>query len=222
MVVIKEFINLMNNGTKVIYITGNHDEVFRRYTDLELGNFVLTDKYVVDIDGKKAWFFHGDIFDLTTKGTARIIAKLGGKGYDLLILFNRGINKLLELLNKEKLSFSKKIKNSIKKAVTFINDFESTTADHAISNGYDYVVCGHIHLPQNRIIENDIGKVNYLNSGDWVENLTSLEYENNEWKIYHYEDDDFIDYHLDNEYHRDKIVFDIDSPKVNLLLRKII
>ena len=85
------------------------------------------------------------------------------------------------------MSFSKKIKNSVKKAVKWIGDFEQTAADLAIEKKYDYVICGHIHQPQNKVIKNEFGKVTYLNSGDWIENLTSLEFDNNEWKIYQYD-----------------------------------
>lgn len=189
--VIKEILDLMNSGTRVIYITGNHDEMLRRYSDLQLSNFQLVDKLVLEINGKMTWVFHGDVFDNTTKGSAKIIAKLGGHGYDWLILCNRFVNWCLKKMGKPKMSFSKKIKNSVKKAVSWINDFEQTAAELAIEKGYDYVICGHIHQPQQRVIETKNGKVTYLNSGDWIENLTSLEYTNNKWAIYHYDEKDF-------------------------------
>ena len=112
MQVIKEIFSMMSKGTRVIYITGNHDETLRRYSGLEMGNLQLVDKLVIDINGEKTWIFHGDVFDSTTKGSAKLIAKLGGHGYDLLILMNRAINWLLKLLGKEKMSLSKKVKNS--------------------------------------------------------------------------------------------------------------
>ncbi len=189
--VIKEIINLLSAGTRIVYITGNHDEMLRRYTDMELGKFHLTDKLLIELNGKKTWIFHGDVFDVTTKGSAKILSRFGGKGYDLLILMNRGINWCLKLMKREKMSFSKKIKNGVKKAVKWIGDFEQTAAELAIEKKYDYIICGHIHQPQKRIIETKDGKVTYLNSGDWVENLTSLEYQNNEWNIYQYDEKDF-------------------------------
>jgi UDP-2,3-diacylglucosamine pyrophosphatase LpxH len=189
--VIREIINLLSSGTRVIYITGNHDEMLRRYSDVELGNFQLTDKLVMELNGKMTWFFHGDVFDASTKGSAKMLAKFGGHGYDMLILLNRCINGCLKLFNKEKMSFSKKIKNSVKKAVKWIADFEQTAAELAIEKKYDYIVLGHIHQPQKRIIETRIGKVTYLNSGDWVENLTALEYKDNDWQIYHYNEKEY-------------------------------
>lgn len=183
--------NLLDNGTRVVYITGNHDEMLRRYSGIQLSNFQLADKLVVEINGKMTWIFHGDVFDNTTKGSAKIIAKLGGFGYDWLILCNRFINWWLKKFGQPKMSFSKKIKNSVKKAVSWIADFEQTAAELAIEKGYDYVICGHIHQPQKKVVETKNGNVTYLNSGDWIENLTSLEYANNGWNIYHYDEKEF-------------------------------
>lgn len=112
----------------------------------------------------------------------------GGYGYDWLILTNRLTNWLLEKAGQPKMSFSKKIKNKVKKAVAWISDFEQTAAELAIDKQYDVVICGHIHHPQSRIVETKKGKVHYLNSGDWIENLTALEYDGEHWSIYHYDD----------------------------------
>ena len=113
--VIKEIMNMVASGTRVIYITGNHDELLRKYSDMELGNFSITDKVVMEINGKMCWIFHGDVFDATTKGGAKLLAKLGGKGYDLLILLNRMVNWILNLFGREKMSLSKKVKNGVKR-----------------------------------------------------------------------------------------------------------
>jgi UDP-2,3-diacylglucosamine pyrophosphatase LpxH len=191
MQVIKEIMSLLGKGSQVIYITGNHDEMLRRYSDIQIGNFQLTDKMVMEINGKMTWIFHGDVFDATTKGSAKLLAKLGGHGYDLLIMINSFINWCLRVMGREKMSFSKKVKNSVKKAVAWISNFEQTAAELAIEKKYDYVICGHIHQPQKRVIETKDGKVVYLNSGDWIENLTCLEYSNSEWSVYHYDDKQF-------------------------------
>ena len=184
--VLRYIIKMASNGTRVIYITGNHDETLRKYSDLILGNFELVDKLILDLDGKKTWIFHGDVFDSSTTGYAKIIAKIGGKGYDLLILINSFINWIMVMLGKEKRSFSKKIKDGVKKAVSFITNFETTAATIAIEKNYSYVVCGHIHKPQMKVVETEKGSVTYLNSGDWVENLTALEYSKKKWAIYEY------------------------------------
>ncbi|HPZ24434.1 MAG TPA: UDP-2,3-diacylglucosamine diphosphatase [Kaistella sp.] len=191
MAVLSEFFKMMKNGTEIIYITGNHDEFLRKYSDLTMGNLFLTDKYLVEIDGKKTWFFHGDIFDNTTKGGAKIIAKIGGIGYDWLILVNRAINFVLESFGQRKLSLSKKIKNSVKNAVKFIADFEEKAIELAIENHYDYVVCGHIHQPADRIVTKEKGSVHYLNSGDWIENLSYLEYDKGTWQLLFFDESKF-------------------------------
>ena len=187
MAVIKQIFSMASKDTKVIYITGNHDEALRKYADFEMGNIQLTDKIVFEINGEKNWVFHGDVFDRTTKGGAKFIAKLGGYGYDLLILINSVLNWCMKIMGKEKMSFSKKVKNGVKKAVSWINNFEQIAAELAIENNYQYVICGHIHQPQQRVITTEKGSVTYLNSGDWIENLTSLEYYDNTWKLYHYD-----------------------------------
>lgn len=189
--VIKEILNLTELGTRVVYITGNHDEMLRRYSGWQLSHFQLTDKLVLEIDGQMTWIFHGDVFDATTKGSAKIIAKLGGIGYDWLILLNRLINWGLVKCHRPKMSLSKKVKNGVKKAVAWIDNFEQTAAELAIEKGYKYVICGHIHQPQQRTIETEKGSVMYLNSGDWVENLTALEYTKGQWKIYQYKESDY-------------------------------
>jgi len=191
MEVLRYIIKMSNQGTRVIYITGNHDEALRKYSDFILGNLELVDKLILDLDGKKTWIFHGDVFDSSTKGYAKILAKLGGKGYDLLILINSLINWILVSMGKEKKSFSKVVKNSVKKAVAFISNFETTAAEIAIEKKYSYVVCGHIHMPQKKMVKTKMGKVLYLNSGDWIENLTALEYKNEKWKIYYYNKADY-------------------------------
>lgn len=203
--VLRQIIKMSNTGTRVIYITGNHDEALRKYSDFILGNFELVDKLILELDGKKAWIFHGDVFDSSTQGYAKFLAKLGGKGYDLLILINSFINWMLVLLGREKRSFSKIIKDSVKKAVSFVSNFETTAAEIAIEKKYSYVVCGHIHKPQIKMVENENGKVLYLNSGDWIENLTALEYKKEKWSLYHYNKADYTQV----ESQEDKIVNDI-------------
>lgn len=188
--VIKYILNLSLSGCEVIYITGNHDELLRKFSPMNFGNIQLVDKKVLNLDGKNAWIFHGDVFDSSVHHS-KWIAKLGGIGYDYLIMLNNISNWFLQKIGKEKYSFSKKIKNSVKKAVKFISDFEQVASELAIENKFDYVICGHIHQPQKRIVTTKKGSCLYLNSGDWIENLTSLEYKNKKWTIYTYDKTDY-------------------------------
>ncbi|MEP7239233.1 MAG: UDP-2,3-diacylglucosamine diphosphatase [Ferruginibacter sp.] len=191
MKIVKQIMQWMSKGVKIYYITGNHDEMLRKFVGFKMGSLKIVNKVILDLDdGKKAWFFHGDVFDVTMQHS-KWLAKLGAVGYDTLIHINSFANFISEkIFKKGKLSLSKKIKNSVKSAVKFINSFEQTAADIGISNQYDYVVCGHIHQPEMREIENEHGKIMYLNSGDWIENLTALEYVDGEWKIYRYEENE--------------------------------
>ena len=189
MSVIKHITALLTKGTEVYYITGNHDEMLRKFKGFKLGKFKILNKLILDIDDKKAWVFHGDVFDVTMQHS-KWLAKLGGKGYDALILLNTCINWISRFLGYRKLSLSKKIKNSVKSAVKFINNFEKTASDIAIENEYDYVICGHIHQPEIKEITTQKGKTMYLNSGDWIENLTALEYSDKKWNLYEYANDE--------------------------------
>lgn len=188
MQVIKHFTALLTKSTRILYIPGNHDEMLRKFAGLRLGSFTIDNKALLTLNGKKAWIFHGDVFDVTMQHS-KWIAKLGAVGYDSLILINRMVNWLLLKLGYGKISLSKRVKDSVKTAMEFINKFENTAADIAIGNEYDYVVCGHIHQPEMRVIAGEKGQTLYLNSGDWVENLTALEFNNGTWSIYRYNED---------------------------------
>jgi len=185
--VIKQIFSLASKGTNVYYLTGNHDEMLRKFSDASFGNIHLVDKLILELHGKQCWIFHGDVFDASIQN-ARWLAKLGGWGYNGLIALNAVSNWCLERVGRERYSFSRKIKNSVKNAVKYINDFEETAAELAIRSGYDYVICGHIHQPQIRDVVMPQGVTTYLNSGDWIENLSSLEYHKKVWKIYNYQE----------------------------------
>lgn len=188
MEIVKHITGLLAKGTKITYLTGNHDEMLRKFAGFRLGSFQIENKKVLALNGKSAWIFHGDVFDVTMR-YSKWIARLGAIGYDALILLNAVVNFVSKFFGKGRISLSKKVKDSVKGAVKFINNFESTAAEIAIANGYHYVVCGHIHHPEIKTIKTDKGEVVYLNSGDWVENLTALEYNLNEWSIYRYSED---------------------------------
>jgi len=186
--VIREIIRLMSSGTQVHYVLGNHDEALRRFSGFDLGSLTLSNKVVLDLPTGKAWIFHGDVFDYSVRHS-KWIAKLGGKGYDLLILINTTINWFLLKMGRERVSISKQVKDRVKGVIAYVNDFEQNVSSIAREKGYKYVVCGHIHQPAiKRFVDvNGNNEVLYLNSGDWVENHTALEYANNQWSIYQFE-----------------------------------
>ncbi len=188
--IIKQLMTFISKGVKIHYIVGNHDESFRRFLGFSVSGFSISNKLTLNLNGKKTWFFHGDVFDVTMQHS-RWLTRLGGFGYDFLIIINRIVNLTLSLFGIEKLSFSKAIKNKVKGAVASVNKFEETVVDIASRNDFDYVVCGHIHQAAIKEYLINDKKTTYLNSGDWIENLTSLEYNKGEWCLHTYDPNQF-------------------------------
>ena len=181
--VINHLLKWSSSGITVHYITGNHDELFRKFSGMYMGGLQIKNKLFLELNGERTWFFHGDVFDVTMQHS-KWLTRLGSVGYDLLIWLNRTVNAVRLRLNLERISFSKRIKDRVKQAVAFINNFEQTVADIASENGVRSVVCGHIHQPVIKDIATDHGPIRYLNSGDWVENLTALEFHAGAWNLY--------------------------------------
>ena len=189
--VVRRIMKMAVNGTKVYYLTGNHDDLLRKFGELSFGLVHLRNKLVFQIDGKTHWVFHGDVFDSSIQ-RARWLARLGGEGYDLLIRINRLINSARRMFGFAPVSFAAKVKKSVKGAVKYITDFEDTAIQLAAEKGYDHVICGHIHRPQLREVVAANGRtVTYMNSGDWVEHLTALEFSKGTWNLYQYDETDF-------------------------------
>lgn len=180
--VIQKILRKARKGTDVIYITGNHDEFLRPFIPLFLGDSVkIANEYThYGIDGKKYLVTHGDFFDSITM-TKKWLAHLGDVGYDLLLHLNRYINTGRRLLGIGKYwSFSKYVKDNVKKSVSFITDFETILAEYAKDKEFDGVICGHIHKAEKKLIDD----VMYLNCGDWVESCSAVvETMEGKWKI---------------------------------------
>lgn len=219
MKILRKIMKFVAEGVQVYYLTGNHDEMLRKFADMHLGTFHLQNKLVLELDGKKAWFFHGDVFDVTMQHS-KWLAKMGAVGYDSLILINSLANWCLALFGRQKMSFSQKIKAKFKDAVKFINQFEHTAAELAIEKGYHFVVCGHIHQPEIRAIVTNEGQVTYLNSGDWVESLTALEYDREQWQIVKFKASEYQEEEIESGLLSDSE--DLHSKlDINILLQKI-
>jgi UDP-2,3-diacylglucosamine pyrophosphatase LpxH len=202
MQVVKHLTGLIAQGIPVYYIPGNHDEMLRKFKDFEMGSLKIVNKLSLTVLNSRLWIFHGDVFDVVMQHS-RWLAKLGAVGYDTLILINRFVNFISKKLNGKNVSLSKKIKNSVKGAVKFVNQFETTVTTIAAENNYQYVICGHIHQPEIRTMVTKFGPVVYMNSGDWVENLTALEFQDGQWSLYQYAHDEIaknINLNFDIEY----------------------
>lgn len=168
----------LSNKTKIIWIRGNHDEFIQEFIGSYFGGIEIREDYRLqyyehveyDIWKSKCYYiFHGDIIDIfITK--YKWLSKLGAIGYDFALWLNRWYNTYRKWRKLPYQSISQKIKAGVKTATNYINDFETTALSMANKNGCDGVICGHIHQPEDRIIN---GK-RYLNSGDWVENMSAI------------------------------------------------
>ncbi len=168
----------LSNKIQVIWIRGNHDEFLTEFIGQSFGGVEFREDYVinflehVEYDNwlsKCYYVFHGDVIDVfITK--YKWIAKIGSIGYDLALWANRAYNKYRKWRKLPYQSISQKIKEGVKKAVSYVNDFETAAIKMAEKKGCVGVICGHIHQPKDRMIN---GK-RYVNSGDWVENMTAI------------------------------------------------
>lgn len=168
----------LSNKTKIIWIRGNHDEFIQEFIDSSFGNIEIKEDYVLqfsehveyDIWRRHCFYvFHGDVIDVfITK--YKWISKIGSVGYDFALWLNRWYNRYRKWRNLPYQSISQKIKEGVKQATMYINDFETTALKMAEKKGCNGVICGHIHQPEDRVIN---GK-RYLNSGDWIENMSAL------------------------------------------------
>lgn len=203
--IIERILQMANSGTIVYYLTGNHDGVLRRFESLDLGNIRLRNQLELRIQNKTYWFFHGDIFDASVL-ISPWLAALGGKSYDLLIRTNAWINRWRAGLGFSKISFAHRVKHSVKHAVKFVSDFEKRAVEIAIKKGVDVVVCGHVHQPCIKVIDREEGGIIYMNSGDWLENLSALEYRGGRWRLFRYADqsqpdlEEFLSHLEDDQY----------------------
>jgi UDP-2,3-diacylglucosamine pyrophosphatase LpxH len=168
--VIQKLLRKARKGTKVIFVPGNHDEFARRYVEHNFGGVDVAEEWVhTTADGRKLWVVHGDLFDGVVQ-CARWLAMLGDSAYEWTLRMNRHLNSLRARLGLPYWSLSRYLKLKVKRAVSYVGDFEAAVAREARRRGLQGVVCGHIHHAEMRMIDG----VLYANDGDWVESLTAL------------------------------------------------
>ena len=174
---------MADTSTEVIYLRGNHDDFLDEVLPLKLGNFSILRNHIHESFGKKYFVVHGDIFDSVTTNL-RWIARMGDVGYTLLLWINRHYNSYRRKRGRPYYSLSQSVKSKVKKAVSFISDYEKELCAVAKMEKCDGVICGHIHQPDNKYI----GDIHYLNSGDWVETMSAIvETTAGVWEILHYQ-----------------------------------
>ena len=159
-----------HDGTELIYLRGNHDDILERLLPLAFGRLQFLKEHIhVAPSGKRYLVVHGDGFD-SVSTNHKWLALLGSVGYDFLLRINRYYNLWRAWRGKEYFSFSKMVKAKVKSAVCFVDRYEDLLQDLARHKQCDGIICGHIHTPDDK----QIGDVHYLNSGDWVESLTAI------------------------------------------------
>jgi UDP-2,3-diacylglucosamine pyrophosphatase LpxH len=183
--VIQKILRKARKGTKVFYIPGNHDEGSRSFIGLTFGDIKIRNQaFHLTAKEKKLWVVHGDMFDHVIQH-ARWLAYIGDSAYTFLLWINKWFNDLRRFFNLPYWSLSQYLKLKVKKAVSFINAFETLMVKEAHRRGCDGVVCGHIHKSELKEINNLI----YANDGDWVESLTALvEHKDGELEIVNWVD----------------------------------
>ena len=170
--VIQKILRKARKGTNVYYITGNHDDFLRSFLPLHLGDSIqiMDEAEYISLKNERFYITHGDFFDSVTM-TKRWLAVLGDMGYDLLLNVNQVLGYLRKKMRyKSYWSLSKYVKDNVKSSISFITDFEQILCDYAKRNGYEGVICGHIHKAEMR----EIDGIRYLNCGDWVESCTAI------------------------------------------------
>jgi UDP-2,3-diacylglucosamine pyrophosphatase LpxH len=159
----------ISNKTRIIWIRGNHDEFIQEFMNNHIGSIEIREDYILNVNEKKYYCFHGDVIDVfITK--YKWLSKIGAVGYDFALWLNRVYNTYRKWRKLPYISISQKIKNSVKVATNYVNDFETTALSMATKKGCDGVICGHIHQPEDRMINDK----RYLNSGDWIENMSAI------------------------------------------------
>ena len=171
--VLRKILSYSKNGTEVIYITGNHDEFLRSYSSTELGNIKIVD----EIEWNGYLITHGDLYDGVVQ--LKWLGVLGSWGYEVAIYLDRFLKKRLGY----KKSLSKTLKDSVKRAVKFITDFENQLAYQAHSKNLKGVICGHIHKPEDKKISIKEMDIHYLNCGDWIENNSYIIYYDGKFEL---------------------------------------
>jgi UDP-2,3-diacylglucosamine pyrophosphatase LpxH len=168
--VVQKLLRKARKGTRVIFVPGNHDEFARKYVQHNFGGIEVADEWIHETaDGRRLWVIHGDLFDGVIQ-CAKWLAHVGDSLYELTLRLNRLLNSLRARIGLPYWSLSKYLKLKVKRAVSYVSEFEVAVAREARRRGLQGVVCGHIHHAELR----EIDGVLYANDGDWVESLTAL------------------------------------------------
>ena len=207
--IIRQLIKMMEKGVQVFYITGNHDEFLRKFSQAQIGNLRIVNQLILDLDGSKTWIFHGDIFDRVIHQT-KWLAKLGAAIYGMLTILNQHINRFLIWIGKPEIIIYKSIKKYTVREKINLSSFELAIGNAAVKQGYQTVICGHTHIPKEKQLSILGETVNYMNCGDWVEHFTAAEYYDGKWHLYYHNDPD------------DELTDELDVPEERQLYQSLV
>jgi len=207
--VIRQLIKMMEKGVKVFYVTGNHDEFLRKFSQAQIGNLRIVNQLILDLDGSKTWIFHGDIFDSVIHQT-KWLAKMGAATYGMLTMLNQMVNRVLQRIGKPEIIIYKSIKKYTVREKINLSSFEMAIGNAALKQGYQTVICGHTHIPKEKQLTISGQIIKYLNCGDWVEHFTATEYYDGKWRLY---------YHIDPD---DELTDDLDVPEERQLYQSLV
>jgi UDP-2,3-diacylglucosamine pyrophosphatase LpxH len=186
--VIRQILKMIEKGVQVVYITGNHDDVFRKFNNTRLGNFIIVNQFEMIINDQKIWIFHGDVFDHIIHHSPKL-ARFFAAAYGLLTAFNKVLNYILKILGGREMYLYKSMKDRIEKDKNILTNFEKSAASAAISRNVDVVICGHTHVPVDKTITTEKGTIRYINCGDWVMNFTAAECIDGKWSLIYSQDE---------------------------------
>ena len=184
--VIREIVRMTQYGTRVFYITGNHDKNLDAFTEIKNSAIQVRSELLLCYNKKQYWICHGD--KLMRSSSPALLKSLSWHGYRSLTLLARWLDNTRVRKGKYPTNFIHRLRNIMGKGASYINMYEQSAMRQGSQKGYDYIICGHIHSPN---IIQQIGGCTYLNAGDWIEHFSALEYSFGDWSIYHYDEMDY-------------------------------
>ena len=187
--VIRHLIKMLEKGVHIFYITGNHDEFLRKFNQTQIGNLKIVNQLILELDGQKTWIFHGDIFDHIIH-QAKWLAKFGAASYGLLTIINKVVNIGITALGYREIIIYKSLKRRLNRNKNELSKYEQIVCKTAAHRDFQTVICGHTHVPKDKLILQEKESVRYINCGDWLENFTAAEYSAGKWNLFQFTEDE--------------------------------
>lgn len=196
--IFKKLLSMASAGTKIYFVYPNQDTIFRAFKDKGLENIYFTKNLVLDLDGKRAWFTHGDFLE-SSLFSKKWVHWMGTGRLRILAGIIRLKNKVFNLIGKPPKGAPTHSDSDYGNRLKKDRTLRETTVKLAVGRGCEYLICGSPHRLSNLWLDTSIGKCQYLSAGDWIENLTALEYNFKRWKSYRYSEDKLSPFFADED-----------------------